>query len=529
MTNPKPSSYLWHRREWILSLLLLGLVVGTRILLFDRAGKVRILPEGEGITFQDLESTHGIYREVLTHCHSDVAFLCDAEYSYGQQGVWGCQEMYGRPLGGFLEVEGVREISLTASPQSNAKYQPRYKTMEWVNYGRERSPSANDLDCSLMNQFPDVAPTAEQTFVNVTEIALDKLVSQLAELRRVKSVQENALDQLLWLYLRQLFCFVKKGRAHREGKESKNRFTGTHWGHEKTLDLIGEAISNFWDSIHTKFPSPEESLSTTDAESTKKLYFDAVVHLSKHLKLMREDAVSQTFDWSMYCYDRPLWSKAERQIFDSQISRCMWTHYEKESLVTDSCAAAIPAASTRMKELELELEGGASFMLMTHFFMCSINFVSFLSLWKLFSSKRRMEKRMENGKRRLQQELFDPVLRQALERKAESLPVEERNSLIERLEKKLNNWDSKGAATALVQKYVWRFRCVVLFTLGVTTIMYVVLHFFHESSLPRYLEVAGMSLGLFTGSYWVTIEESDSDTNAIKTLLSDQDNLELIS
>lgn len=526
MTETK-HSYLWRRNEWILSFLLLGLVVGTRILGFGLAGRLRWMPQledSESFGFQD-STEEGVNRKLGKICQPDIALLCDPEYVRGRPYVGGCQNRYPRPLGAFLEVEGVRitefveRVRFTPSSTSS---RARYKDFEMVNYGRERSPNVKQMNCSLMNQFPGVAPTVEQTFVYVTEMAADKLIWQVSSLNHTTKVQEKALDQLLGLYLRDLSCLPHQRYVHAGDEETFD--LALDWSPQETVDLIGEAISNLWDKIDDKFPPGKES-----AELTKQVYLDALFNLSVHLNKMRIELSSSNFDsWRMYCRDPSLEYKPEYDLFGIDttyhIKRCIFRHYDTESLVTNACAAAIPAASIRMKELELEED--SHFLLMTHGLMWCINLTSFLMLLRLFSSKQRTEKRMDRGKRRLEQELSDPVLRQALESKAQSLPEEERRILFEGLEKKLKNWDSKGATTRLVQKYVRRFRYMLLFTITTTTVVYVLLHFFHVSSLPKYLEVIAVSLGIFTASYWIPMEQCDVDASITKSLLSDQDHLE---
>jgi len=115
---------------------------------------------------------------------------------------------------------------------------------------------------------------------------------------------------------------------------------------------------------------------------------------------------------------------------------------------------------------------------------------------------------MERGRRRLEQELNDPFLRDSLERKAAKLPEDQRRDLIARLEARVLDWDSKEAATKILRRYTRYFRLTVLFTIAVITVLYLLLHLIGCSSLPKYLEIVAMSTAMLTASYWAKIGDS---------------------
>ena len=124
------------------------------------------------------------------------------------------------------------------------------------------------------------------------------------------------------------------------------------------------------------------------------------------------------------------------QVFPtSATNRCVLFHSRHMSLITDQCRTAIYAAARKISELEIEGDGDFAFL--SHLFVFGANFACCLVLIRIFNSKQRLEKKMDEGRRRLQTELNDPLLRKALERKAEQLPPGERERFIAALQEKV--------------------------------------------------------------------------------------------
>jgi hypothetical protein len=170
------------------------------------------------------------------------------------------------------------------------------------------------------------------------------------------------------------------------------------------------------------------------------------------------------------------------------------------------------AAGDKLRELELE-EGG-DFALLTHSFSLFGNLLCFIILLAFFSQRQRMEKRMEKGRRRLQQELNDPFLRQVLEKKVAALPENQRAGFTSRLESKAAAWDAQAGALKLVRRQVRIFRFIVLFNLLLTTLVDVFLWTFHVTSVATYLENAILSILVLTASYTVPLADPKVDTSS---------------
>lgn len=207
-------------------------------------------------------------------------------------------------------------------------------------------------------------------------------------------------------------------------------------------------------------------------------------------------------------------TKQAYHIFDREYQDvCLYPHYAAGSLITKTCAQAMHAAPAKLQELQLE-EGG-DFALLTHIFSFGGNFVCFLLLIAFFSQRQRMEKRMEKGRRRLEQELNDPFLRQVLEKKVAALPEELRAGFTSKLESKAAAWDAPGAALQLVRGQVRIFRFIVLFNFFLTTLADVLLWTFHVTSVARYLENAILSILVLTASYALPLADPTSDKSTV--------------
>lgn len=181
---------------------------------------------------------------------------------------------------------------------------------------------------------------------------------------------------------------------------------------------------------------------------------------------------------------------------------CLYPHYAAGSLITDNCAQAMDAAPAKLRELELEAPG--EFALFTHAYAFFGNFFCFLMLIGFFSQRQRMEKRIQIDRRRLEQELNDPFLRQVLEKKAASLPEDQRAACISRLVSRAASSDAKGASLRLVRRNVRNFRFIVLFHLLLTTLVVVFLRTF---PVTTYLETTMLSILVLTASYAVPLAD----------------------
>jgi hypothetical protein len=210
-----------------------------------------------------------------------------------------------------------------------------------------------------------------------------------------------------------------------------------------------------------------------------------------------------------------------RLFTDNITNDCMYSHYDDGTLITRLCHEAMQTAPFKITEIRME-EGG-NFLGFTHIMVFGANFTCLLVLLLLFKSKHRLEKRMETGRRRLEQELTDPFLRQCLESKVRHLPEEQRQQFIAKLEAKAARWDSKAAALKLLRRYVQRFRFILIFSILITTMMYCLLYIFHVSSMSRYLETVFLSIAMLVASYAAPIGNSDDEGRPSEILMGSID------
>lgn len=213
--------------------------------------------------------------------------------------------------------------------------------------------------------------------------------------------------------------------------------------------------------------------------------------------------------------------KSSHLLFRSQqLNECVYSHYfAQESVLSDSCREAMDEAPAKLDEIEFEDHGG--FLMVSRIIFLGVNFVACFVLLNLGTARRRFEKQLDRSRNKLEQELNDPFLRQSLEHKARSLPEEDRDKLISRLEAKLVAWDSKDGALKILRRHIRRFRLMLLFTVTLTTISYGFLHFFQVSSMPRYLETIAMSFAMLSATYWIQIDDCDSKSTGAEIAMGD--------
>jgi hypothetical protein len=166
---------------------------------------------------------------------------------------------------------------------------------------------------------------------------------------------------------------------------------------------------------------------------------------------------------------------------------------------------------------EICFEEGGGFFYSAHIILCGMNLLGCFALLYYFTSKRRFEKKFDAKKRRVEEELKDPILRQRLrqrlERKAQQLPEEHRQKFtIAKLEANVARWDSKAAALTALRRLVRRFRFMSIFFILITTMMCWWLSIFHDvSSMSRYLEQLFLFIAMLVASYAAPIGNSDEE------------------
>ena len=202
-------------------------------------------------------------------------------------------------------------------------------------------------------------------------------------------------------------------------------------------------------------------------------------------------------------------TKIPHTLFDQQkLDDCMLSYYfdKRWSVLSTSCREAMTEAPAKIVELQMEDHGG--FLVVSNLAFLGISVASCLVLYFLVGTRQRLQSRLERRRVQLEQELKDPILRNSLQYKPGSISEEERTTLISRLETKVINWDSKTRALYLSRLYIRRFRWLVIFTMAVSTVVYLTFHLFHNSSMSAYLNALAMSTAILAASYCAPTEDS---------------------
>jgi len=278
-------------------------------------------------------------------------------------------------------------------------------------------------------------------------------------------------------------------------------------GNKTHMSVDNSNVATSIDHISTsiKRRRQEETENAENAENT--IEFTKLMHLV--LQTFEEEVFEYPNSGKSICqelrfhYDTGHQNlKDQHQVLSSEhLNECILRYYHTDMmLLSDTCVHTIDDAIKKMDELNLMDRGG--FLFLSHLFFLAVNLVSFVVLLAMINSKQSLEQRMDRGQQRLEQELNDDFLRRVLESKANEIEEDGGRNLILRLEEKLRTWDSKKAANNILDRHLHSFRLMTIFTMSLTTMVYLLLHVFHISSLPRYLEIMSISTGMMAFSYY---------------------------
>jgi hypothetical protein len=394
-----------------------------------------------------------------SYCRADTDILCGNTDLVG-----GCIDVYGTVLGRFWGVFD----------------------------GHETTQS-----CSLTEQLPVGANNLPLDFSSEAHTSLNSQERQLIRLILYSYM-------LMWSKTKHFFEI----NSNSQEQERMIMYYALH-----ILELFGTPKASISGIIYFKWSKDQVvsfmRLAVDMAQQEKMKSHIADQHFyDHHIPFIMKVINEKLGQWPMR---HAAYQKYQYQLFPlKSISHCINYNYQNLMLITNQCFLAVDVARQKMRELEYE--SGGDFGFITHMSVFGINFTCCLVLLRLFNSKQRLEKKMDEGKRRLETELNDPVLRQSLERKAEQLPPDQREHFIARLEEKAARWDSKAAAVNRLRRHVRLYRYFVFFCIFLTTIMDLFLYANEVlSSWARYLEPLFLSVLMLVISYAIPIGNSDEE------------------
>lgn len=203
---------------------------------------------------------------------------------------------------------------------------------------------------------------------------------------------------------------------------------------------------------------------------------------------------------------KPVAKHSYQLFFDPWTDQCIYSNFENKTLVTRICERAMQQAPVKLYQLEAP-PASDGFLFMSHFCFFAANWFCLIVLASLCTLRQQHVRKMDRGKRQLEQELIDPFLRRSLELKARSLPDEQRQQFFGRLERKIEKWDSNEMSSRFTLRWVLRYRHVMECITALTVLTGLPLSFFHIQSRAKLLESLLMSVAMWTLSYAVPINE----------------------
>jgi hypothetical protein len=482
--NNKPQiikTYFFHPKEWKLGVLLLLLIGYARLFHFSSSSDSMTLIEKVDTRMgrlEDARSEMQVQRIMQdSYCRADADILCGNADLVG-----GCIDVYGTVLGTALgRLWGVSD---------------GYRTTQSCSLTEQMPVDANNLPLVFSNEHDDSSLNFQERQLVRLILYSYMLMWTKAKLYFSNSQDEERMINYYSLYILDLFG---SPRAFISG------ITDEKWSREQVVSFMRVAVDM----------AQQENMKSHIADQD--FYDHHIPLIVKVMKFINYNVQLGNYKGLVTIRYGAPYQKYECQLFPLEsTSHCINFHYQDGLLISNQCNHAVNVA--RNKILELEHESGGDFFFVTHMYAFGINFTCCLVLLRLFNSKKRLEKKMDEGKRRLENELNDPFLRQSLERKAEQLPPDQREHFIARLEAKVARWDSKAAALYRLRHHVRKFRYFVLFCIVFTTIMH---RFLYADQV--YMETLFLSVLMLVLSYAIPIGNSDEDGLPSEILMGTMD------
>jgi len=419
------------------------------------------------------------------------------------------------------------------------------------------NPDGQSLNCSVLTHA-NVVQEGLTLVERERKAAVAKMTTIFRTLLHTLIVYRQPFDSLepfalpwrsiVSLYIRRLYCLFVYDDNPKGGWEVPGKFSAWNtvimsdsslWTEDAFFDLLAQLIEN----IKTGLSRSHEDLITkyNDTEAASLLEWVEIFKIStqeldpctqiadllEYIDSAKDDIAPKSFAMCPFLpgyLPKGAHTKIPHTLFDQEkLDDCMLSYYFDKSwpVFSTSCREAMTQAPAKIAELQMEDHGG--FLLFSKLTFLGIGLTSCLVLYFLVGTRQRLEKRLERRRIQLQQELNDPSLRNSLQHKPGSISEEERCTLISRLETKLTNWDSKTRALNLSRLYIRRFRWLVVFTMAVSTVVYLSFHIFHVSSMPAYLNTLAMSIAILAASYCSPTEDSVEDQSQ-----SSEETIELV-
>jgi hypothetical protein len=532
-TTKEIKKYLLHPKEWIVGMILLAICGLARVIIVPaQRSNTSSSADYHGPLLDSVNSIDQAWKKMKTeYCKADIEILCGAKkppqtggcfavYQPALSRLWRMQTSSSEV---FYDCTLARQMQRLDDLQQPQQQQQQQQQMRTNNKGK---PSLEYWDTILSNEkWRSVAPpelTVESVLPEDAKVVLKSMIYSILFMwedaitylpeeafslhDRSSSHRRDERERMVSFQVKniirvyQVFLFQGQVKLRMERNPLLGR-TLIHYMQyaQKLLMLRGGDLSSVRGGARTNHTSSSLRMRANHDDDDDDPFY------SEHLPMV-ERALDNLIQTGGITKPSNHYAKYSYSLFgDYRMDRCIYNHVNMEgSLITNLCELAVDTLPHRLQQIDME--SGGDFALVTHMFMFGANMACLFGLLRLFSARRRLIERMDKGKRRLEQELNDPVLRQALERKAQTLP--NREEFIAKLEQKAADWDSKAAALKMLRRTVMVFRRLLVFTMVVTTAVFVPLYMNLNVSLARYLETTMLSLSMFVVTYTVPMEDT---------------------
>jgi hypothetical protein len=505
------TSYFWHQHEWMVGILIMGLLLYLRFVHYTEGSW---LGRSDHSIFENKWTSGEVTDTLCQYCGIDLEVLCASQGVY-YRSFDECESLIGPFLMRHLPPPTYSKGIQDNLPECTLEFRLQHASLPYIS-SKGDFVTAQNLQPYIQNKTLLEDGEAEMVAKVIMIVISPFIVSSYTCLENGSlcdwdpinfHYSEEDQEILYDYYVKELLDLFASDKA------LNGKLVHRTWTTNEFLDIVAAVAKllpykqrDIMLLIHRVIAKIIEGQGVDDKEAS-----------SRHQRRQ----ISSASVRNMEAYDdaSQRYEKHEFTLFPCNpiVDQCMYSHYENHTLVTQSCAGRMKEAISKMKELQFP-----QLVVYTHFSFLIANLTWLLMLLHSCSMQNKYKTKCDKGRRLLEQDLNDPVLREALERKMRHLPEEERDRLLAGLERRVQSWDSPAMATEFFKRWLSRFRYMILFVTLLNLIFGLILIICQVETRAQFLENIFVGVLMYTLSSAVRIHEAKVDAMVELTQLSYQ-------
>lgn len=359
--------YQLHKNEWSVALVCLLILASFRINGTIRIERTKAKIEDDTGIYKNAHQVELVKEWVTSqYCKTDLEILCPDEILSSS-----CYGAFDPPLRFAMDLSTEEKKSTT----KNCSMRELIDHTKWTD-----KKDANDLkDNELLTYF--VAHILDQVRTKSSEYfrAEDRSIQEFEQSRLI----ESTLTSMIHL-------FSSPTQLSNEGQTLATTATEygiSHrvWTREEIISSMHEAV--LWHTHHKRHGSSVSGAALRLSRQQPSFVFKYLPLVKEQIQFLEVDDGLETRYRKLYPFPKLI---SEAITLDSdrpQSDRCLWSHYEEGSLISQDCMLALETAPLKIRELDWE---GNYFMMLIHIYTC---FSGAFALWMLGRIRKRQDAR----------------------------------------------------------------------------------------------------------------------------------------